>query len=235
MIALSLLLAAGLAAGARAQPLDVSSGSMLVVGDSHTAYDFGRRLDADLRAGLPLWKISVYGSCGSSPHWFFQGLPTTCGLYEHPAGKPAVFLPGGPHPTPLLDSIRTSSDSVVVVALGTNLVVYSTATKTLGWWGMDTVTKMADHITQDYGARCIWVGPPYVRGAPWRNAPGAADLAVRLSAAVREAARGCDYIDSVSVTRPLKHARRPDGIHYKHGPAVEWADEAAGRIEALVQ
>ncbi len=223
-----------LATSLAAQPLDVSSGRMLIIGDSHTAQYFGQRLDFDLRQGLPLWKVAIHGVCATSPHWFFEGLPTNCGVYEREPGQ-APVLSTGAAKTPLLRDLHKPQDGVIVVALGTNLIVASTSTKTVSWWGMDTVTKMADTITEDYGIRCIWIGPPYVRAAKWRDYKGAADVSARLSAAIRQAARGCDYIDSVSVTRGLKDARFADGIHYKPAAAEAWADEIADRLEQLVR
>lgn len=230
-----LLLAASLAAQPLSSPKRHQARQLLFIGDSHTAQFFGQRLDADLSRDLPSWRVRMYGVCAASPHWFFEGLITRCGVYEHEPGHPPFIKKDGIQPTPMIGSLHRPSDSVTVVALGTNLIVPSTGTSAVGWWGLDTVTKLADTITKDYGERCIWIGPPYVRGAAWTAQPGASDVIVRLSEAIRQAAPNCEFIDSIAVTRPMKDARRPDGIHYKQRPAELWADSVAQRLESLLR
>jgi lysophospholipase L1-like esterase len=202
-----LLLSVSAAAGER----------ILVIGDSHSVGSFGRRLDDLLRERTP--EVATYGSCGSSPSWWFDGRATQCGYFHR--GLNGRSRRGTEAATPLLSTLLSEIEpDTIVVALGANLV---NAPRD---WAERTTRQMVELIAGKPGLRCVWVGPPHGRNKP---EPGFGEFYTLLEGIVKPT---CEFIDS----RPF--AQYPetggDGVHFDHlgrpGVAIaeKWAESVFG-------
>jgi hypothetical protein len=172
--------------------------AVLFIGDSHTVGSFGRILDGMLRSNSGGTRVETYGSCGSSPIWWFNGYPTSCGYFFRDStgfirrGKSARI----PSLTGLLDRVKPG---VVVVELGANLIKSSDEHSRV------TLRRMVGKIAES-GARCVWVGPPNGRNKPEKR------LAHFYQLLREEVEPVCDLIDS----REFTHypAKGGDGAHF---------------------
>lgn len=188
------------------------SDTFLFLGDSHTVGSFGARLDELLREEAP--RVVTYGVCGASPSWWFEGTKTRCGYFFHEADSDATR--GMRVKTPLISRLLEEwNPSVVIVALGANLISESNASVS------ESSAKLA-HVSVSLGARCVWVGPPHGRNKP---EPRFSEFYSVLKEAVSQ---NCEFIDS----RPYAHYPDVggDGVHFDSlGPegvalARAWAE-----------
>jgi len=185
--------------------------NLLYIGDSHTAGRFGGGLDKKLRT-LAEAKVLTYGSCGSSPHSWYNGWTTTCGWVERKVGGAVRSLKSAA--TPRFDGLlEENKPQVVVIALGANLMGASLET------ARKTTQRMMDSVKKS-GALCVWVGPPNGRN---KTEPKFSQLVEALEQTVRGI---CEFVDS----RPLTYYPETggDGVHFDGlPPAVR--DEILGK------
>ena len=185
--------------------------NLLYIGDSHTAGRFGTGLDKKLRT-LSDAKVLSYGSCGSSPHSWYNGWTTTCGWVERKVGGSVRSLKSAA--TPRFEGLlEENKPQVVVIALGANLMGAGLET------ARKTTQKMMDSVKKS-GALCVWVGPPNGRN---KAEPKFSQLVEALEQTVRGT---CEFVDS----RPLTFYPETggDGAHFDGlPPAVR--DEILGK------
>lgn len=153
---------------------------------------------------------------------------------EMPTWKVAVFALER-FEASAVDALIRDDDAVVVVAAGSELVEVSTAAKTVGVGDLSQVEAAARLIVKTRGRRCLWVGPPQQLGRAWARYKGAEGLSDRLSRAVRDRARGCEYVDSLAYTRGGAGLRYEDGLRLRPEPAQRWAEEVAARLIRLAR
>jgi hypothetical protein len=201
--------------------------TFLVIGDSHTVGDFGQRLHEKI-GRLPEARVASYGSWGSSPLWWIDGTPTT---YEFRAWDLSGNreLIHGVHPTPLLKDLASEiHPSVIVVALGSNLLGSPSE------WIDQSVRQLMDEAHAEAPV-CVWIGPPSMRQNGAGKILNESDYAAVYGALKQYALQdGCILIDSHSLTHypPIGG----DGIHYDFIPwigptlARRWADDVYRRL-----
>ncbi|MBI2607111.1 MAG: SGNH/GDSL hydrolase family protein [Deltaproteobacteria bacterium] len=192
---------------------------ILFIGDSHAAGTFGRVLDERLRT-IADAEVTSFGSCGSSPAWWFKGTSTPCGYFERLSGQREGKYKKT-SPTPLLPTLlETLKPGVVIIEQGANLVLESAEVITA------QTRKMAEAVVKS-GARCAWIGPPHSRKYDRTNLYETLEPEARRS--------GCAFIDS----RPFTHypATGGDGVHYDSIPvsgrmlATTWAESVLAEIK----
>jgi hypothetical protein len=209
LIAATLLSLAAL--GVPALASNPEQANLLYIGDSHTAGRFGAGLDKKLRT-LEDAKVLSYGSCGSSPHSWYNGWTTTCGWVERKVGGSVRSLKSAA--TPRFEGLlEENKPQVVVIALGANLMGASLDT------ARKTTQRMVDSVKKS-GALCVWVGPPQGRN---KTEPKFTQLVEALAATVQGT---CEFVDS----RPITHYPETggDGVHFD-GLPVAVRDEILGQ------
>jgi hypothetical protein len=230
-----------LAASARA------ADTILVVGDSHTAGSFGRKLDDVLRA-VPGGRVATYGVCSASPQSYFSETPHPCGhlFRDFDRKAPAKWLggrvyketrPDGKGGTREVEMVKTPelaqlladhAPTLTVVALGSNVPISA-----------GSVERTLEAIHRS-GSACVWIGPPDMR----RPSPAQIDAVyatlrrskVDESVGLDESRSGsCRLIDS----RAFPYLRYPekggDGTHYGGELAplgAKWGADAAAAVLA---
>ena len=217
--------------------------TILVVGDSHTAGNFGQKLDDDLRAAAGN-RVATYGVCSARPASYFADTPHSCGHLFRGFDKkaPAKWLggrvykeklPGGEVEwvkTPELAQLLSDhSPTVTVVALGANLPI-----------SLDSVGKTLDAI-HAAGSACVWIGPPYIRKTS--DAQIDSVYATLRKAGVTKSASfegsrhsSCRLVDSRAFSYLRYPATGGDGMHY--GGALSalgtrWGADAAAAVAAF--
>lgn len=170
---------------------------ILLIGDSHTVGAFGSTQDSLLRP-LPGFRVGVYGSCGSSPHSWLEGLQTNCGYwFKDVEGKESR---GKNASTPLIDDLlRVNHPRYTIVALGGNM--YGAPAE----WIERTSRELAQAI-RNSGSRCIWISAPHAR----KKTPEGQEVV--FQAIERAVSSECLLIDSRNFTHYPD--RGGDGIHY---------------------
>jgi hypothetical protein len=205
MTPLALLLALAL-------PSAADSGKKVVLlGDSHSVTGFGRELVARITAGG--LRVDVVASCGSSPGWFLPGQAraSSCGSWFRRAGAESRQN----QVPPPITAVAGSDVGVVIIALGTNMANWRTG----GVGGLGDAATLAHHAMM-HGAKCVWVGPPPVRGYPELPEYKASMTWEELDSGLRaQVAMHCAYVRS---TTPYSGS---DGIHYDARRAEQWAEQ----------
>ncbi len=194
---------------------------VLIVGDSHTAFTFGRALHENLLSETGI-RPSTFASCGSKiSHWLNGGWSSNCGFWSRSEGEESHYWQSG-HPTPrlgaLLDEVHPSH---VVIALGSNHL-----------WRSPGLDNAEEEIRQTIaavkarGAQCLWIGPPRML------TPTPAQVE-RFYRALRGIASRpefrCHVVDSRNWTR-YPTGSEGDGTHYDRGDlrdtARSWARQS---------
>lgn len=221
--------------------------TILIVGDSHTAGNFGGAIDDALRAA-PGNRVATYGVCSARPQSYLVETDHGCGRRFHDFSKkaPEKWLgsrvyrktrPDGKGGTREVEFVKTPelaqlladhTPTATVVALGSNLPMSGASVKKF----LDLIHKA--------GSACIWVGPPNMRSPTQEQMDAVyATLAkngVTASATREEASKDkCRLIDS----REFSGLRYPetggDGTHYA-GPlapiGAKWGKDAAAAVLA---
>lgn len=208
---------------ALALPSAASSGRKVVlIGDSHSVTGFGRALVERIAAeGRP---VDVYASCGSAPGWFLPGQTqaSSCGTWFRRAGADARQNQA----PPAITAVAGADVGLVIIALGTNMADWRAG----GVGDLSSAGTLAHHAMM-HGARCVWIGPPPVRGYSGLPEYKASRNYDALDAGLRaQVASHCTYVRS---TTPYSGG---DGIHYDAGRAEQWAEQVyrdAGLTAAL--
>lgn len=206
MTPLALLLPLALALPSAAN----SGGKVVLIGDSHSTAGFGRSLVARLTAaGHP---VDVFAACGSAPGWFLAGntRASSCGTWFRRSGSDVRTAQA----TPVIGNVAHGA-GLVIIALGTNMANWRTG----GLGNLDEAATLAHHAMM-HGAKCVWVGPPPVRGYPELPEYKASMTYDELDSGLRaQVSTHCTYVRS---TTPYAGA---DGIHYGAQEAERWAEQ----------
>lgn len=196
------------------------SGTVLLLGDSHSVGPFGQTLDKELRGrGL---RTATYASCGSIAQHWETGKETTCGYFSKTLDGKITQLPRAK--TPALESLlKEVRPDYVIVELVTNYALLPSDS-----FAIKDMKKLVEKIKIS-GAKCFWVGAPDMRR--FRN-----ELP-RFRRLVEEAVGSdCEIFDSETVTN--YPASGGDGIHYWSAAgtpiAQSWAREVASWFEKNV-
>lgn len=198
----------------------IFSGTVLLLGDSHSVGPFGQTLDEELRGrGL---RTATYASCGSIAQNWETGKETTCGFFSKTLEGRITQLPRSK--TPLLKNLLTEvKPDYVIVELVTNYALLPNDN-----FAIRDMRKLSTLIKES-GARCFWIGAPDMRR--FRS-----ELP-RFQRLIEEAVGGdCEIFDSNAVTE--YPATGGDGIHYWSAVgtpiAKSWAREVAIWFDRLV-
>jgi hypothetical protein len=205
MSPLSLLLALALPSAANA------GNRVVLIGDSHSVTGFGRELVERIAAGGHA--VDVYASCGSSPGWFLAGQtrPSPCGTWFRRSGADTRTAQA----TPVISNVAGGGVGLVIIALGTNMANWRSG----GVGNLGDAGTLAHHAMM-HGAKCVWVGPPPVRGYPELPEYKASMTYDDLDSGLRaQVATHCTYVRS---TTPYSGG---DGIHYDARRAEQWAEQ----------
>lgn len=193
------------------------SGTVLLLGDSHSVGPFGQTLDQELRGrGL---RTATYASCGSIAQHWETGKETTCGYFSKSLDGRVTQLPRSK--TPLLRNLLSEvKPDYVIVELVTNYALLPSDS-----FAVKDMKKLSGLIKES-GAKCFWVGAPDMRRFR-KELP-------RFQRLVEEAVGGeCEVFDSEAVTE--YPATGGDGIHYWSATgtpiAKSWAREVANWFE----
>ena len=196
---------------------------VLIIGDSHTAGIYGAQIDKLARSSGAT--VQTYGSCGSSPSWWFNSTSTQCGFYAHDEkGQTIRKNVGEKTPTPNLNNlINKYKPDVVIVSLGANMIRANENSI------INTSKKMAQTIQQS-GAKLFWVGPPKGR----ESKKSTEDLNRLYDALQKAMPDNTVFIDS----RPYTYypEKGGDGVHFsgKEGKqiATNWAEQVFNKIQS---
>lgn len=197
---------------ALALPSAADAGKKVVlIGDSHSVTGFGRALVQRIAAGGR--QVDVYASCGSSPGWFLPGQTraSSCGTWFRRSGADARQNQA----PPAISAIAGSDVGLVIIALGTNMADWRAGS--VG--DLSSAGTLAHHAMM-HGARCVWVGPPPVRGYSSLPEYKASMTFDELDAGLRaQVGTHCSYVRSAT---PYSGS---DGIHYDAARAEQWAEQ----------
>lgn len=187
----------------------VSAGTVLFVGDSHSVGPFGWKVDELLRGAGH--KTSTYASCGSIAQWWVTGKPTPCGYFFR--GLDGKIEKGTKGPTPIFtELLEKVKPDTVIVELGANYAGLPSDD-----FAIKDMAAMAEKI-KAAGAACYWVTKPDSR-------KGHEDIPRILELTYKAASDKCRVFDSIKVTRYPETGG--DGIHYwsKEGTPIAnaWA------------
>lgn len=189
----------------------ILSGTVLVIGDSHSVGPFGWSLDQNLRdKGL---NVATYASCGSIGQWWMNGHPTTCGYYSRDLKGEVTQTTT--HPTPQLEQLLSEiKPESVIVELASNYV--NTPSDAFVLKDLRSLVSMI----RNSGAQCFFISAPDMRRFRLELP--------RLRRLLKEAIGDeCRLFDSEKVTSYPETGG--DGIHYWFGAgkpiAQKWANE----------
>jgi hypothetical protein len=207
----------------------------LFIGDSQSVGGFGQGLDEGLRKDYPNSLVETFALGGSHPMWFMPGnkvsgysSPHTF-FHYYEGNDPAKLKRDlrscskgrectNMAKTPMMSSILRTDTTVVVIALGSNLLTWDQK----GIWAGESVTQIAQ-IVKDAGKRCIWVSPAHMLG-PKKLALTPDQATERLKIAdekIKERLQGmCEYID--------------DRLPYEGGDRVHLSGKRGREVAALV-
>lgn len=213
---ISLLLLAAAPAGASARRI-------ILIGDSHTVGiagvgGFGEKLVELI--GQPGGRVvEVFAACSSAPSWFLPGRSrtSTCGTwFRRWNGDPPVAVDTrSAAPAPAITTLVDDNVALVIIALGTNMANWRQG-------GVGPLHDAGELARQAVirGARCVWVGPPPVRGYSGLSDAARASNQAALDSGLADAVRGlCAYVQSTTLYDGS------DGIHYAKPRAEQWAHD----------
>lgn len=218
------VLAIGIGLALLLLPLPSRAEKILIIGDSHSCGDFGKRLVDDLAANGQN-RVVLYCAPGlSSQHWLLPGGYTPKKPYQRcktlSTERPKLEYCGKNGDLPNLRLLlQKEKPDHVVPALGTN---------NLGLNALKSFGELAAQVRAS-GARCSWIGPPTLG----RRAPVCRKYGHNLGPLIERIERDvehegmCRYIDS----RPhTDAASTPDCMHRSGDPARRWADGVASEV-----
>jgi hypothetical protein len=196
--------------------------NVLVIGDSHTAGEFGKTLGNVLHQQSDL-QVSVAASCGSSPeNWLdhsdarYQSFSNKiCYATKEPKDAWIKYKGAVTHrrPLPSLPSLmRAKRPHTVVIALGTNSFPEGNDT-TISTSARGQIEALIDEVKSN-GAACIWIGPPkeptkgspYQRKGPGYSLKGQLDYVKMLKETVES--KGCTFVNSRTALLSVSEEQR---------------------------
>jgi hypothetical protein len=190
----------------------VSSATVLFLGDSHSVGPFGQAFDQHLRDDGHA--VATFASCGSIPKWWMTGQRTTCGYFSRDLKGHKTQLNQGP--TPLLSNLlQEIRPQIVVMEFGGNYAHMPSDT-----FVINDIRNFIGKIKAS-GSKCFYITNPDTRKNR-HHIP-------RLLALIKEAVGNeCPIFESHLVTRYPETGG--DGIHYWNTLgtpiAKSWALEA---------
>jgi hypothetical protein len=195
--------------------LEGRAGDIMVIGDSHTCGDFGKKLAKNL-AENGKFKVTVYCAGGlSAQHWIRGFTPPRpanyCKTYSSENSNMQNCFGSGD--IPALEKILSTSPRPhrIIVALGSN---------NLGLNGLSSFRAFSERIKKE-GLSCQWVGPPTLGSNGEICRRYGANL-VRVVTEIQRATQDvCDFVDSRNVATA---EATPDCIHRYGKAAYDWAD-----------
>lgn len=220
---------------------------ILVIGDSHTARQFGSFLFQNLSERTS--NLKVVGSCGVSPWGYLTGFTTHCGYTSIESS------PNGPltqmsniHATPSLESLlHNFNPNVTVVALGANQVRDLKNPRDRD--ARQSIAQQFRRIMQMIStmkSRCLWIAPPSCKAYSTRELKEYYELLEKENQTLNSP---CVIFDSRPTVRKYldydlvatQARKQGDGIHYdslgQAGRAAlhSWANDASDSILLLTQ
>ncbi len=194
---------------AAARPALVPANTRLaVIGDSHTAWDFGKQL-------RPLLKAHLHKGGGKITS--FDGIPSA---------SVSHFLEGGTthagnqtFTVPPLSTILARKPKVLMVALGTNMLANSNAVNKAQ---IRALLAKADKA----GTKVVWVGPPDVEGLNGGFVgpkPEARFYATLRAVNAERAEAGLAAMKIIDSRKSTKEGDTLDGLHFGGAHAKKWA------------
>jgi len=217
-----------------------SQPAVLVIGDSLTVGPFGDYLQSYLQRRIPVSKLCIVASCGSSPENWLPETPefiTPCGfrlvsakrnfLTKYRDGKKPLKVP-----TPKIPQILARfKPRIVIIQQGTN-------------W-MDELMKPHDPKGPEYKqnirsfireirsrgqVQIVWI-------LPYDASKYSASIKDSVDRWIKECAREMNYqtIDSRAITsRYIPGKSGGDGVHLSDAAAREWASAVIKRLQRLI-
>lgn len=185
--------------------------SILHIGDSHSAGNFGTHLSKLLKNSERVEQSASYGSCGAIARWYFTGQNTKCGYFQNDYNDESIYESKYPTPS-IVKIISEFKADIAIIQLGGNYAGYKDS------FIMEDTLKIAELVI-DNGMKCYWVGAPDSRVNRERR--------IEVSRLIKEnIGHLCTFIDSASMTKyPVTGG---DGIHYwgTEGTATakKWAE-----------
>lgn len=195
----------------------------LIITDSHGEGAFGSEIIKLLEARNE--NLSMYSVGGSRPKDWLLGLNQKWGYFEYHTGKKPIRyqFPSTPFVKNLLAQIRPHR---IIIELGTNLI-----------WQPVTNLEIKEikdliKLTHEFGAECIWVGPPDLN--PGKDIYENRLLQIHQILKDVTKKENCQLVPSWELTHyPENHG---DGIHYDSIPlngqqlAKQWAMDVVNQI-----
>lgn len=233
-----------------------SAQSVLIIGDSHTATDFGKILFKKVQS-FHHHDLIIMGHASAAPKdWLGPKLKSFENVIYHNAHIAGLDYPideklmqTGWHSVPLIQNIlkdtryrqlwksapHTKPD-LVVIELGANdQKVISDDKGRVSTWNLKQeylkrsqyIKEMISHV-EDSGAQCLWVGPPMGRNKSWKKQR---TLYRMLKKSI---GHRCRFFNSNS----YKATKCSDGIHFNcpqdRPEAARWAQNVAKVIQEML-
>lgn len=198
---------------------------VLVLGDSYSVGQYGKRLGQRLRSTGA--SVEAYGATGVTAAAYLNGTSVTNGfLHQTPTGQAVSVSPGKRAQVPRLDELlRKQKPDLVIVSLGPNYLPAARGGKhAAGNLAAADLRRVADQVKAS-GAKLVWVGTPDTS-----RFSEAAEVDVNRG--LRLAARQTDslFVDP----KPLQAYRGGDGLHPATHAASSLADKVFDRIQAVL-
>ena len=185
--------------------------SILVIGASqfaHEGYLISSLHDNLVAQGA---QVASYGACGTFPHsWLRAPQPVMCGTAVHIGRQPVEEDEFDSSKTwRAVDLIHKHHPQLVIVGIADTLANYRSPSLDVTWVRSE-VKGLVDRIAAEHVA-CIWLG------TTWGTEGGMLGKNFKrvqeLSAVLRDAVAPCEYVDSLSFSKPGEWAT-VDGQHH---------------------
>ena len=206
---------------------------ILFIGDSLSVGKFGEFIGDYLIGTFGRENVALYASCGSSPeNWIRDGISfqTRCGYRESTAKRSFMGDPAR-HATPSVEGLLEDfRPTVLIIQLGTNwmdrlsLPPAKAAKKEAEFLGY--LHTFLHRVHAGSVRRVIWVTPPDSSHYSKR-------VQNRVAEIIRDASRGengFEIIDSRPMTKYELGKTGGDGIHYRKGAALDWANQVKKQL-----
>jgi hypothetical protein len=206
---------------------------VLYIGDSLSVGKFGEFLADYLVSEFGRENVALYASCGSSPeNWIRDGISyeTRCGYRELTVRRSFMRDPAR-HDTPRVEELLEEfQPTTLIIQLGTNWM------DRLSLPGDKAAKKEAEILSylQTFLHR---VHGNSVRRIVWITPPDSAHYTTRVQGRVAEIIRdaskgqnGFEIIDSRPMTKYEMGKTGGDGVHYRKGAALDWANQVKKQL-----